>query len=211
MLGVIELLGLLQNVGRVGAGNDGNAIIVGHDDVIRVDADPGAGDRHVGSGKAVMIDGGRGGHADAKHGKLQAANLRRIANSGVDDGASEATNLHGGGHQPADAGGVRAILEDHHVHGAGGRGVYGIQHPLRGGRAFMMLFLLEQNRHGRAGELGHKQRPHLVGHMGALPIELLDGVGDGRDFDGAETFDQRIAGKRLRARPPRHDEDRWHK
>ena len=41
----------------------------------------------------------------------------------------------------------------------------------------------------------------LVRHVGALAVELLDGIGDGGDFDGAETFDQGIARRGLRVRP----------
>jgi len=109
--------------------------------------------------------------------------MRCVADGGVDHRAGEAAVLHGGRHQAADAGKIGAVLEDHDVDRSGGRSVDGVEHTLRGSRSLFVLFLLEQDRDGRARELGGEERPYVVGHVIPLSIKLFHGVGDGRDFN----------------------------
>src|SRR5579862_5565698 len=156
VLGVIKLLGAFQDVGGVLAGDDGDAIVIGNDDVVGVDANTGAGDGNVGACEAVMVDGSGWRDAHSEYRELEAADLRRIANGGVDDGAGEAADFHGGSHQPSDAGGIGAVLEHHDVHRSRGGGVDGVEHALGSGGAIVMLFLLQENSDGGAGKPAHE-------------------------------------------------------
>ena len=115
VLGVVELLRLLQHFGRPGLRHHRHAVFVGGDDVAGVDRHPRADDRHVDAGDAIVVDRRRWRDAAAEHRELQLANLRRVADRGVDHRAGKAAVLHRGGHQAADAGIVGAVLEHHHV------------------------------------------------------------------------------------------------
>jgi hypothetical protein len=194
VFGVVEFLRLLQNFGGVRARDHGDAILIGHHDVVGIHARAGAGDRNVGAREAVMIDG-RGGHdAAAEHRKLEALDLRQVAHGGVHHGAGEAAVFHGGGHEAADARDIQAVFEHDDVDRAGRRGIDSVEHALGGGGAFVVLVLLQQHGDGGTGELGREDGPHVVRHVDALAVELFGGVGHGGDFDEAEAFDERVGG-----------------
>ena len=79
---------------------------------------------------AVVIDGRGGRDAAAEHRELQLADLRRVADRGIDHRAGKAAVLHRRRHQPADAGVIQAVLQHHHVNRAGRRVVDRVEHAL---------------------------------------------------------------------------------
>ena len=197
VFGVVEILGFFEDLRGSGAGDNDDSVFVGRDDVVGVDEGSGAGYGDVDTGEAVVVDGGGGRDSDAVHGELDFFDLREIANGSVDDGSDETVGFHGGGHESSDAGDVGAIFEFHDVDGAGGGGVYGVEHALGGFGAFGVFFLLHKDGNGGAGEFGGEERTHFMVHVEFLAVELFDGVGYGGDFDLAEAFDEGVGGGRL--------------
>src|SRR5437879_26462 len=109
MLGVVELLGFLQHVGGMRARHHRHAVVISHDDVVGIHLHTRASDRDIYAGKTIVIDRSRWRDTHAEHGKLQASDLRRVANAGVHDGARETPDFHGCSHQPANPGGIGSI------------------------------------------------------------------------------------------------------
>ena len=192
MLGVVQLLRFLQDVRGSCLGHDGNPILVGGNDVAGVDGDTGADDRNVDARHAVVVDRRRWHHATAEDRELQLANLRRVANRRVDHRAGKPAILHRRSHQAADAGEVGAILQHHDVDRTGRRRVDQVQHALRCRRSLFVLFFFQLDGDRWPRELRRRQRPHLVRHVGALAVQLLDSVGHRRDLHHPEVLHQRI-------------------
>ena len=58
VLGVVEFLGLFEDVGGFGFGDDDDSVLVGADEIAGVDFGSGAGDRDIHAGDAEVVDGG---------------------------------------------------------------------------------------------------------------------------------------------------------
>ena len=101
---VVELLGFLEHLRGLRLRHDRDAVLVGGHDVARIHAHAGARHRHVDAGHAVVIDRRGRRDAAAEYRELQLADLRRVADRGVDHRPGEAAVLHRRRHQAADAG-----------------------------------------------------------------------------------------------------------
>src|SRR4029450_11272916 len=95
--------GLFQDIGGAGALYHDDTVFVGRDNVSGIDANTGAGHGADRAREPKVVDRGGGGYASAEHGKLELADLRRVAHRCVDDCAGEAAVFHGGRHQAADS------------------------------------------------------------------------------------------------------------
>src|SRR3954454_25065587 len=91
MLGVIECLGLYQDVGSMSFGHDDHAVLVRYDNISGFDLYSIAHDRDIRSGEAVVPDR-RGRHRPKRVDReLHALQLRNIAHASIDDGSGIAT------------------------------------------------------------------------------------------------------------------------
>src|SRR6266849_9277957 len=94
VLSVVELLSFLEHVGGFGARYHDYAVFIGHDDVVGIDKYTRTCHRDIGSHEPVVIDGRRRRDAAAEYRKLEALDLRRIADRGVDHRACQSAILH---------------------------------------------------------------------------------------------------------------------
>src|ERR1022692_748928 len=85
VLGIIEILRLLQYVRGVRFGHHRHAVLIRHNDVAAIHLHAGAGHRNVDAREAIVIDGGRWHHPAAEYRELQLANLGCVAHAAVDD------------------------------------------------------------------------------------------------------------------------------
>src|SRR5208283_2602892 len=193
---LVQGLRLLEHVRGFLLRHNHDAIHIRNDNVSWANLNACAGHSYITACEAVMIHGSRWHNPAAENGKLQLRDLWRVTQAAVDHRSSEAAILHRGTHQPANAGVVQTILEDHHIHRARPRLVNGVQHPLLRLRSFLMFFFRQQHRDGPSCELALVQGPHVVGHVGFLTVELLHGVSHRGRFDQPESLDEisRIAG-----------------
>src|SRR6266478_3375243 len=101
VFGVVELLGLLEHLDGLGAWDHYYTVFIGHDDVVGIDNYARARHRDIGSHEPVVIDGRRRRDAAAEYRKLEALDLRCIADRGVDHRPCQPAVLHRSGHQSA--------------------------------------------------------------------------------------------------------------
>src|SRR5262249_30901666 len=132
--------------------------------------------------------------APAENGKLKSLDLRRVPDGSVYHGARQPAVLHRRSHQSADTGDVAAVRQRHYVDRPRRSVVDRIQHALRHRGALFVLAFFHQHGDRGSGEFRCKQRPHLVRHMRALAVELLDRIRYRGDLDQAESLHQRVAG-----------------
>lgn len=87
VLAEVQLLGEEEYVYCVGTGDDDDSVLIGDDDVVRVDLDTVTVDGNVHASEAVVADRGGWDGAGRVDGEAYFFQLREIAHAAVDDGS----------------------------------------------------------------------------------------------------------------------------
>ena len=95
--------------------NNDNAVLIGHNYVVRPHRHTIAIHGNVNPGKAIMANRCGWNWAGGIDRKADALELRNIANPSVNDRAGETPRKHGASHQAAHARDVRSIFYLHHI------------------------------------------------------------------------------------------------
>src|SRR5580658_3029162 len=189
MLFEIHLLSELERGGSGCSRDDDDSIGIGHDDVGGIHGDTVADDRDIGAGEAVVCYRRGGNDAERVNRKPDLLQVGDVAHATVDHGSREISCAHGRAHQAAHSSDVGAVFHDHYVYRIGRATIDGRKHAVE--RVGIVVgLLLEEYRQGKTGEFRGEDRPHMVGHVHFATGELLEGVGNGGDFDVPKAVEQ---------------------
>ena len=173
MFTIVELLGEDENVGSVRARDNNHSILVGDNNVIRIDPHSIAVYRDIHAAEAVMAHGSGGHGTGGEDWKANLLKLREISNSTINNGSHKSASKHRGTHKTAHAGDICSILDLHDIDRSWASGVDCLEHT--GKRARVMVLLFDEfDRESGAGEFRGEDGLHVVRHVVLLVKKLLD-------------------------------------